>query len=89
MKVIMPLIRKEWVDEIFIVDGGSTDGTVEFARENGYPVYVQKRMGFRHAYIDALDVIKSDYVIAFGPDGNSLADKFPNLKRRPLRAMIW
>ena len=25
MKKIIPLIRKEWVDEIIIVDGGSTD----------------------------------------------------------------
>ncbi len=27
MKAIMPRIKKEWVDEIIIVDGGSTDGT--------------------------------------------------------------
>jgi glycosyltransferase involved in cell wall biosynthesis len=27
MKAIMPRIKKEWVDEIIIVDGGSSDGT--------------------------------------------------------------
>lgn len=43
MRVIMPKIKKEWVDGILIVDGGSTDGTLEYARENGYEVFVQKK----------------------------------------------
>ena len=32
MRQIMPNIKKEWVDEIVIVDGGSTDGTVNEAK---------------------------------------------------------
>jgi len=32
MKEIMPKIKKEWCDQILIVDGQSTDGTVEYAR---------------------------------------------------------
>ena len=43
MKVIMPRIKKEWVDQIIIADGGSTDGTVEYANEYGYEVFVQKK----------------------------------------------
>src|SRR6516164_5628262 len=41
MKGIMPLIGHDWVDQILILDGGSTDGTIEWARDNGYTGYVQ------------------------------------------------
>ena len=33
MKAIMPQIRREWVDQILILDGNSTDGTAQWARE--------------------------------------------------------
>ncbi len=36
MKTIMPKIKPEWVDQILVVDGQSTDGTAEYAREQGY-----------------------------------------------------
>ena len=36
MKAIMPKIKKGWVDQIIISDGGSTDSTKEWAEENGY-----------------------------------------------------
>ena len=43
MKAIMPQIKKEWCDQILILDGNSTDGTAEWARENGYEVYLHKQ----------------------------------------------
>ena len=36
MRVVMPQIKKEWVEELVVVDGHSTDGTLEYCRENGY-----------------------------------------------------
>ena len=79
MKKIMPRVKKEWVDQIIIVDGGSTDGTVEYAEENGYFLLKQKKKGLRYAYIEALDYITSDAVITFSPDGNSIPELIPLL----------
>lgn len=79
MKVIMPRIKKEWCDQIIILDGGSTDGTIEWAKENGYFVYVQKEPGFRHAYVEVLPYIEGDVVITFSPDGNSIPELIPDI----------
>lgn len=79
MRVIMPRIKREWLDQIIVVDGGSSDGTIEWSREQGYEVYVQKRQGFRHAYIEVLPYVVGDVVITFSPDGNSIPDLIPSL----------
>ena len=82
MKAIMPRIKKEWVNEIIIVDGGSTDGTLEYAKEQGYVTYVQKKKGIRHAYIEGIPLVKTDYIISFSPDGNSVPVAIPNLIKK-------
>lgn len=74
MKVIMPKIKKEWYDQLIIVDGGSKDGTVEYAKEQGHFVHIQKKKGFRNAYNEILPFIKSDVVITFSPDGNCIPE---------------
>ncbi len=79
MKAIMPAVKREWVDQIMILDGGSTDGTVEWAKEQGYDVYVQKERGLRAGYIEVMPLCVGDVIITFSPDGNSLADKIPPL----------
>ena len=42
---IMPRIKKEWADRIIFVDGGSTDGTIEKAKELGFEVINQHNKG--------------------------------------------
>lgn len=79
MKVIMPRIKKEWVDEIIIADGGSTDGTLEYAKEHGYKTFVQSKKGIRHAYIEGFPLITGDIVVTFSPDGNSIPELIPKL----------
>ena len=77
MKVIMPQIKKEWYDQLIVLDGNSTDGTVAYAKEHGYPVYIQKQKGMRHAYNEVWDQITGDVVVTFSPDGNSIPELIP------------
>ncbi len=82
MRAIMPLVRREWCSQILVVDGNSTDGTAEYAREQGYEVHVQKRPGLRSAYQEAWPLIRGDAVITFSPDGNSPPEFIPALIAR-------
>ena len=79
MKAVMPLVDRSWVDQIIVVDGGSTDGTIEWARKNEYEVYIQKQKGFRHAYMEVWPYVTGDVVITFSPDGNSIPELIPQL----------
>jgi len=77
IKTIMPRIKREWVDEIIVVDGNSTDGTPEWFRENGYRVISQKSHGLAGAYWECFEAAAGDVIILFTPDGNSIPDLIP------------
>jgi glycosyltransferase involved in cell wall biosynthesis len=80
MQAVMPKISRDWYDQLIIVDGGSTDGTIEWAREQGYFVHVQHQRGIRYAYFEILDLIEGDVVVTFSPDGNSVPELLPQLR---------
>ncbi len=78
-RLIMPRVKREWVDEIIVVDGGSTDGTVEYFKEIGIPVIRQKSKGICDAYWECIEAATGDIIISFSPDNNSLPEAIPSL----------
>jgi glycosyltransferase involved in cell wall biosynthesis len=82
MREIMPRVKREWCNQILVVDGHSADATVRLAREQGYDVLVQQRPGIRHAYIEAMPLVRGDIVITFSPDGNCVPELIPTLIAR-------
>ncbi len=79
MKVILPKIRREWVDEILVIDANSTDGSFEYAQSLGFKAVRQKSKGLANAYREAVDIALGDVIIPFSPDGNSVAERLPEL----------
>ena len=79
MKAIMPHVKREWVDQVLFLDGGSTDGTIEWAREHDFEVYVQKKSGIRQGFLEILPLVKGDVIVTFTPDGNSVPEVIPQL----------
>lgn len=76
-RAVLPKIDRAVVDEIIVVDGGSTDGTVEFCKSQGYTVFQQKRRGYGAAIREAIEKSTGDLLIEFQPDGNSLPENVP------------
>jgi glycosyltransferase involved in cell wall biosynthesis len=79
MRLIMPRIQRDWVDQILVMDGQSTDDTVKVAKEFGCDVMIQSKPGIRHAYLEAFPKIRGEWVITFSPDGNCIPEVIPDL----------
>ncbi len=80
LKAVMPHIKKEWVDEILVIDGGSVDGSYEFCEKMGYRMMRQEsRKGLVGAYREAIPPAIGDVIITFSPDGNSIPELIPPL----------
>jgi glycosyltransferase involved in cell wall biosynthesis len=79
LKKIMPLVKKEWVNNIIVVDGGSTDGTIEEAKKMGFRVITQEIKGHGGAILAGFNASTADNIVIFGPDGNHSPDEIPRL----------
>lgn len=68
-KIDVPQIDRQQFFEVFAVDGGSTDGTVEYLESQDIPVSRQPRPTLNAAYHHAFDVAGGDAIVFFHPKG--------------------
>jgi glycosyltransferase involved in cell wall biosynthesis len=71
---VIPKLPAHAVDEVLVVDGGSTDGTVEFFEARGIRVIRQEKRGRGEAFRLAAQHARNDRLVFFSPDGNEDPD---------------
>jgi glycosyltransferase involved in cell wall biosynthesis len=76
---VFPKLPLGAVDEVLVIDGGSTDGTLEFFQRRGVPVVRQERRGRGEAFRLAARHARHDWLVFFSPDGNEDPADIPRL----------
>jgi glycosyltransferase involved in cell wall biosynthesis len=63
-----------WVDEIIVVDSGSTDNTVKISKSYGAKVYTRSWKGFGFQKNKALNLAKKKWILSIDADERVTAD---------------
>src|SRR3990170_7676297 len=79
MKALVKKIPFEAVDEVFVVDLKSTDGTKEFIKNQKIRLINQQKPGRGEAFRLAVSRAKGEYLVFFSPDGNEDPNDIPRL----------
>lgn len=58
------------IDEVFVIDPGSTDGSLEFLKSKGLKVIIQDIKGRGEAFRIGIREVKNENVVFFSSDGN-------------------
>jgi glycosyltransferase involved in cell wall biosynthesis len=68
-QIDVPCLPRHLFSEIYAIDGGSTDGTVEYLSSQGIPVYRQPKRSLNAAYDYAVEKCTGEAIIVFFPKG--------------------
>ena len=83
LKLMIPRIDQSLFDEILVIDAKSTDGTVEYIQTiKNINLITQQSVGLTGAMIEAINIVKTDYVIEFSPDNNCTPEELPEIVKK-------
>ena len=68
-EIDLPTVDPSGFDEVFAIDGGSTDGTTAIFERYHIPVHQQTGRGLNAAYWQAVETTSCDCVVVFFPKG--------------------
>ena len=68
-KYDVPKLPLDQFEEVFAIDGGSADGTVEYLNSVGITTHKQPVRGYNQAYLYAFEKCTTDALILFHPKG--------------------
>lgn len=79
LRAIVPRLPRERFNRVFAVDGGSTDGSLEYLAEQEIEVVGQSRRGRGEAFRLGVEQSDADAFVFFSPDGNEDPIDLPRL----------
>ncbi len=79
MKALIKKIPFDQVDEAFVIDYNSTDGTKKFVKKNKIRLINQVKPGRGEAFRLAVRLAKGNHLVFFSPDGNENPQDIPRL----------
>lgn len=79
---VIKRIPKDIVDEVLVVDGHSSDNTVDVARNIGVKVLTQPGTGLGDAYRFGAKNISGDIMIILDADGSHVPEDIPKLVKK-------
>lgn len=65
----VPGLPREAFDDVYAIDGGSRDGTVEYLEAQGIPVHRQAKRSINAAYAHAVELCQTEGLVVFFPKG--------------------
>lgn len=73
--------QKKYLKRVLMIDGGSTDGSIQFAKNLGWDVIIQTddKKGMLNANIMAIEECKTSHMIFFSPDNNCVPEKISEI----------
>lgn len=70
------------IDEYFVIDYKSSDGTIDFVKKLGIRIINQENPGRGEAFRLASKIAQGKYLVFFSPDGNEDPADIPRLKAK-------